>query len=176
MASEEKYGFRDDVYSYWHREKSIERFCADKAEAHSLGLIDLDSVLWMECKRASYKNRYKREPYALMEIANYVGESSKNKCADVTKELARLANLPAVILLYKQADLANPAYPNKKDIEFFYYKRIYPCEGKWNKQTPSEWVQTLKIIRSVGEKMLDQQFWQIAKFRNGKEKNKGETQ
>jgi hypothetical protein len=78
----EKFGTRDLSYNHWHRELIREGF----------GMIDIDSV--QMCT-------FCQEPLALIETAADVGQSLSSKKAFGTAKLARRANLPAYVILYK---------------------------------------------------------------------------
>jgi hypothetical protein len=142
---EEKYGKRDLTYSAWHRTASTGRFVgADSARL--LAMIDVDHVLWIE-----YEDKTK-EPLALIEEAKDVGQAHKS--GKVTRNLARRAGLPAMVVLWKESDKQNPASPEHKDISSFRVKRLWPTpEGKWREITPKEWATALLRMRTwLGEK------------------------
>jgi hypothetical protein len=115
----EKYHQRDLTYSLWHRTESIERYLGH-ANAEQLRLIDIDAILYVEYER--YKNR----PLALIEEARDVGQSFK--CAAVMANLARMAKLPAFLVLWLPSSEANPVTNGKyPDIERF---RVRPMNVK----------------------------------------------
>ena len=82
MTQEERYGTRDGAYSAWHRRYSIRRFVGIE-NAQLLGMIDVDTILWVE-----YKDK-ERWPTVLIETAQDVGQPYKT--ATVTQNLAKMA-------------------------------------------------------------------------------------
>lgn len=79
MSDDERYGTRDLTYSRWHR----------YAMSRDAAMIDLDDVEY--CRRC-------RMPLALIEVGRDVGQEYKNSA--VTREIARLLNVPALVVLY----------------------------------------------------------------------------
>ena len=147
MAQEEKYNKRDRSYSAWHRRKSTARFVGIEI-AQLLALIDLDAALYVE-----YDNKHKM-PLALIETARDVDQDYKN--ATVTTNLARMANIPALIVLYRLSNRQNPADERWKDIEWFRVKRTYPLpETNWKILSPERWARLLVILRRSSAQMLD---------------------
>lgn len=136
MTQEERFNTRDLTYSGWHRRMSTERFIGiEKAEL--LTMIDIDNV--------EYDHKTK-EPLALIETAQDRGQSYKT--ATVTLNLAKMANLPCCVALYKLAKHRNSAYPQFQDIELFRMKRLWPApEYQWRTLTPQEWVELLWRLR-----------------------------
>lgn len=90
MARYEKTNDRDPTYSLWHRS-------LDKA----LAMIDIDCCEYCdECAR----------PLALVETAIDVGQQEKH--AYVTANLARMAKIPAYVMLYKGETIAPVPAPD----------------------------------------------------------------
>lgn len=142
---EEQFLIRDRAYGVWHRSNSIGRFL-DRRAAESLTMADLDSVLFVEYGHSG------RLPLALVEVARDIGQE---KPASVTRELARMANLPAFVALYTPADRPNPASPAWHDIEQFRVRRLWPNpEGDWRTLSPLEWAEALVQVRD----------WQLRRF------------
>jgi len=98
---EEKYGSRDMSYSAWHRRMSTKRFVGMK-NAELLAMIDVDACMYIEY------DEFGRDPVGLFEIAIDVGQS--HKTATVMTNLARKANIPCAVVLYKLSRHDNPAY------------------------------------------------------------------
>ncbi len=141
----ERYLIRDRAYGAWHRTKSIGRFL-DDAQARSMTMADLDSVLFVEYGHCS------KLPLALVEVGRDIGQE---KPTGVILELARLANLPAFVALYSLSERANPASPAWCDIDEFRVKRVWPNpERGWRTLSPSEWAEALVKIRD----------WQFRRF------------
>lgn len=84
MSRDEKYGNRDLTYSKWHRR--------------------LDDFLdWIDIDCCEYCHNPKcREPLALIELAQDVGQSFK--ATTVMRKLALKATLPAFLVFYKKGD------------------------------------------------------------------------
>ena len=145
----ERYGERDLTYSAWHRQRSTQRFVGiDRAQ--SLGMIDIDCVLFVEYDTTT------REPLALIETARYVGQ--RNKPATVTAALARRAGIPAFTVLYEAANEPNPADTRFKDIARFHIRRIWPQpERLWRVVAPEQWAHALLHIRQWSSFRLDQE-------------------
>lgn len=147
---EEKYGTRDRSYSAWHRRNSTRRFIGIE-HAQLLAMIDLDASLYVEYDDGT------KEPIALIETARDVGQ--KYKCAMVTTNLAKRANLPCYVLLYKLAREKNPADSRWYDIEKFRVKRLYPHpENEWRAVTPQQWAEGLLKMREWTTTHLDAEF------------------
>lgn len=144
----ERYETRDRAYGVWHRAPSIGRYLrADQAE--SLTMADLDSVLFTEYDAGQ------KVPLALVEVARDIGQE---KPTSVLQQLARLANVPAYVALYRPALSANPSNPNWDDIESFRVRRLWPQpEPSWRTLSPSEWARALVQIRD----------WQMRRFEAG---------
>jgi hypothetical protein len=132
-------GERDLTYSAWHRQRSTRRFVGiDRAQ--SLGMIDIDGVLFVEYDTET------REPLALIETACYVGQ--RRKPATVTAALARRAGIPAFTVLYEAANDPNPADSRFPDIARFHVKRLWPQpERSWRIVEPEQWAKALLHIR-----------------------------
>ncbi|MFP6557397.1 hypothetical protein WJ542_03500 [Paraburkholderia sp. B3] len=141
----ELYESRDRAYGTWHRAPSIRRYL-HAAQAESLTMVDLDSVLFAEYDHAG------KVPLALIEVARDIGQE---KPAGVMQQLARLANVPAYVALYTAAPTANPINPNWDDIESFRVRRMWPRpEVGWRVLTPGQWARALVQIRG----------WQMRRF------------
>lgn len=120
-------------------------------QAQWLCMIDLDSVEYDAATKT---------PLALIETA--VDNDQAFKPATVTENLARLANIPCYVLLYKLADEANPADPKWQDIKEFRYMRRHPNPMReWVRCSTHEWSQVLVSLRqSVARKADDMaDFW-----------------
>lgn len=146
MSQEERFNTRDRSYSAWHRRMSTARFVGME-KAQLLALIDLDVSLYVE-----YDDDTK-EPLALMETAIDCGQAVKP--ATVTRNLARRANLPAFVVLYKLADQPNPADRTCRDIESFRVKRLHPPNGNWKTFAPDKWAEYLLQIRILAAQSVD---------------------
>ena len=149
MSQEERYGTRDMSYSAWHRRNSIRRYVGIEA-AQTLAMIDLDGSLWIE-----YDDKTK-EPVALVETAMDVGQWGK-PCT-VTRNLAKRANMPCFVLLYKlSATRRNPADTAYFDVESLRVKRVYPEpeDRQWSILTPDAWARMLITIRRQGAATID---------------------
>lgn len=139
MSQEEKTGRRDAHYSVWHRVRSIKRFVGVE-NAQRLAMIDVDASLYVE-----YDDETK-EPVALIETARDVGQAFKT--ATVLRGLARRADIPAFVVLYKVGESMNPADPTCEDIESFRVQRLWPNRTRWHVLTPQRWSEALLRIRS----------------------------
>lgn len=85
MSDDERYGTRDLTWSRWHR----------YALNRSSKMIDLDDIEYCgDC----------RMPLALIEVARDVGQSHKN--SGVTRQLARMLNVPGLVVLYTPSGTA----------------------------------------------------------------------
>lgn len=142
-------GERDLTYSAWHRQRSTQRFIGiDRAQ--SLGMIDIDCVLFVEY------DTHTREPLALIETARDVGQ--RHKPATVTAALARRAGIPAFTVLYEAANDPNPADGRFPDIAQFRVRRLWPQpERSWRVVKPEQWAQALLHIRQWSSFRLDQE-------------------
>ncbi len=149
MSHEERFGTRDRTYSAWHRRGSVRRFVGiDRAQL--LSMIDVDASLYVEFDHED------KEPLALIEVARDVGQS--HKAATVVRRLAKRANLPAYVVLYKPAPEANPADTQHRDIEGFRVRRLWPRpESTWRALTPAEWATGLVQIRAWACCRLDRE-------------------
>lgn len=145
MASNEIFGFRDDTYSVWHRWKSLMRYLSFKAEntrkseAARVAMIDVDTIVWMECDENGYA------PLLLIETKRYVGGEYGKSCRAI-QNLGRLSNLPTFVVLYKVSESINPASdPNKPthDIDSFVVRRVAPTVGDWEEMRPQEYAEFL---------------------------------
>jgi hypothetical protein len=149
MPQEEIYAVRDMSYSAWHRRLSTRRFIGIE-RAQLLAMIDLDASLYIEYDDGT------RFPLALLETAEDKGQAYK--CASVTMNLAKCANIPCFVVLYKLSDAPNPADSRWKDIESFRVKRLHPnTEKEWRCLTPQEWAETLLSMRQWQANRLDEQ-------------------
>lgn len=150
MAHEEKYGTRDLAYSVWHRRLSTRRFVGIE-KAQTLCMIDADVGVWVE-----YEDENK-VPLALVETAMDVGQ--KYKTATVTANLARMADIPAYVVLYKLGDQKNPANQDWNDIELFRVKRLWPKpENDWRSLTPQQWAESLVRLREWSSVKIDKKY------------------
>ena len=141
----EQYETRDRSYGAWHRAPSIGRYLRG-AQAESLTMADLDSVLFTEYDNGS------KLPLALVEVARDIGQ---DKPAGVLRKLAEMADVPAFVALYTPSAHANPTNPNWCDIEAFRVQRLWPRpESRWRMLTPAQWARALVQIRS----------WQLRRF------------
>lgn len=146
---EEQYGTRDRTYSAWHRRRSTRRFVGIE-RAQALAMIDLDAALYIEYDQGT------KHPVALIETALDVGQAHKS--ATVTMRLAKLAGLPCYCVLYRAAEIPNPADPQWPDIQSFRVKRLWPRpERVWRTLEPGEWAKALLEIRSWVAERLDMQ-------------------
>lgn len=149
MAQEEKYGSRDLTYSVWHRRLSTRRFVGIE-RAQTLAMIDADVGVWVE-----YDDNDKM-PLALVETARDVGQPYKS--ATVTANLARMAKIPAYVVLYTPSNEPNPADCEWPDIDSFRIKRLTPnADADWRILTPHQWAEALVSIRAFSAKKLDEQ-------------------
>lgn len=135
----ERFGTRDLHYSAWHRVGSLARYIGfDRASR--LAMTDLDAVLFSEHDPRTM------EPLALVETARDVGQIAKE--VRPLAALARRANIPAFIVLYKIADNSNPGDPRFADICMFRIRRVFPRpEVSWRVLTPPQWAEALVEIR-----------------------------
>lgn len=140
MAQEERYGTRSRAYSAWHRRMSIRRYIGLE-EAEHLSMMDIDHILWVEYDDDS------KVPLGLIEEAQDVGQDIK-PCT-VTAALARLADIPAMAVLWTPSENHNPADTDWPDIRSFRVRRIYPDpEDRWRIITPEEYCQVLVRMRA----------------------------
>ena len=147
MPQEEKYGNRRLTYSAWHRSASTRRFVGSQTRA--LAMIDLDHILWIEYEDTT------KWPLALIEEAEDVGQDQKP--STVTENLATMARLPALVVLWKPGSESNPADPQWPDIEGFRVKRICPGPRMgWRIMTPEEYAQMLLRMRTYRVDKLDE--------------------
>lgn len=157
MSDTEKYGFRDNAYSAWHRPLSVSRFIdADAAEAmrlidmdallgEDMGLHESDGTTWVEFRRTS------SWPLALIETAVDVGQS--NKVAYVTQNMARISDLPGAVTLYKLSESLNPTDRRARDIDAFRVRRLWPHpELTFRNLSPQEYAEWLLRIRDAGNR------------------------
>lgn len=146
MSQEEVYGSRDRTYSAWHRRKSTARYVTlDKAQL--LAMIDVDCAPWVE-----YDDQDKH-PVALIETAIDVGQSHKNN--SVTKNLAAMAKIPGLLVLYTPSDKPNPADPGCPDIDRFRVRLIWPKLSDWTVVTPEKYCDFLLQLRMVGARAVE---------------------
>ena len=124
VVKDEKYGFRCEEYSRWHRETGEE----------DIPCIDLDYTLFVEYADGS------KEIKALMEVARDVGQPYKS--ATITRQLCERSGIPGYCLLYSVGD---------HGIESFRVRKIYPVnECLWTDYTLDEWLNELKGLRANG--------------------------
>jgi len=150
MTQEERFGTRDRAYSAWHRRLSTGRFVGIE-NAQLLAMIDLDASLYVEYDDGS------KEPLALVETARDVGQPWKN--AQVTMNLAKKADLPCYVVLYKLADRKNPADPQWMDISEFRIRRLYPNlypKFGWATVSPDVWAKHLLELRKREASKVDE--------------------
>lgn len=148
MPHEEKLGFRDSLYSKWHRYDSVKRFLG-KEQALALSLIDIDVAienggvetgmgLWGEfCS-------LRRVVLTLIETARYQGE--KYKSAWAVQDIARRADIPALCVLYE-------ANTNNTDIVRFYVNRLHPnpeAPRTFAERSPEDYAKELWRWREIG--------------------------
>lgn len=75
----------------------------------------------------------------------------------VTMNLAKRANIPCYVVLYKLSNYYNPVDKRFQDITSFRIKRLHPHpESNWRTITPSEWAEALLSIRKFGSKKVDE--------------------
>jgi hypothetical protein len=146
MSQDERIGLRDAHYSVWHRARSIKRYVGIE-NAQRLSMIDIDAALYVEYDDAT------KEPVALIETARDVGQAYKT--ATVLRCLARRADLPAFVVLYKVGDTPNPADHTVMDIESFRVRRLWPTMTKWHDLSPLRWSEALLRIRTNQTARLD---------------------
>ena len=147
MSQEEYCDLRDRNYSEWHRRVSLSRFVGIEL-AQTLSMIDLDAAIYVEY------DDHTREPLMLIETAQDVDQVYK--AATVTANLARRANMPAFVLLYKLSESKLEADPRRLDIEQFRCRCIFPTrDGAWKIYTPIEWAQFLVRCRKKAAALLD---------------------
>lgn len=147
MSQEEIFGERDRSYSAWHRRMSTRRFIGIE-RAQLLSMIDLDGCLYCEFDSATC------EPLALIETARDRGQA--RKVATVTARLAERARVPAYVVLYRLADVPNPADRSQLDIEAFRVRRLWPQpETGWRALKPKEWAEAIVQIRAWAAVQID---------------------
>ena len=128
MAQQEKYNNRDMTYSNWHRYPNLDK---------SLSWIDIDACEYCDnCK----------EPLALIELAVDIGQP--HKTATVTRNLAKKANIPAYVALYKLGDntVRNGDLEHQEIVDFR-MKRIAPDYTDWRKFSPAQYAGWLADLR-----------------------------
>ena len=117
-------------------------------------MIDLDASLYVEYDDGT------KEPIALIETARDVGQ--KYKCATVTTNLAKRAELPCFVVLYSLSSDKNPADTTWFDIESFRVKRLWPKpENDWRVMTPQEWADNLLKMREWSTQKLDLEYQNV---------------
>ena len=127
MSDVERFGVRDLTYSRWHRVDSISRFVGREV-AEELTYIDVDVLEYC---------RVCREPLLLAELARDVGQNHKN--TTVLVMLAKAANVPAIVVLYRIAG---------EDIDRFRVKNLWPRrDSQWKYYRPDEFASRLWLIR-----------------------------
>jgi hypothetical protein len=141
-------GFRDPIYSLWHRLRYINRFIG-RERAQLLTMVDLDASLWIEWDDGV------KEPVALIETAKD-SKDGKEKRYYIIQGLARrvVPTIPAWVVLY-QPSRTNWLIPYKiRDIELFRVKRVWPnpqARDKWTIFTPKEYAEMLVRVRKRSE-------------------------
>lgn len=144
---EEKYNTRDRSYSAWHRRMSTRRFIGIE-HAQLLAMIDLDASLYVEYDDGT------KEPLALIETARDTGQPWKT--ATVTLNLAKRADLPCFVVLYKLSDKKNPFDTQWFDIAEFRVKRLHPKPSdQWEVCSPEEWAKRLLKMREWQAQKID---------------------
>lgn len=126
MSLAERYGTRDLTYSKWHRPPSIRRYLDDRT-ATDLSWIDIDCCEY--CERC-------KEPLALLELAQDVGQSTKPTV--VTKNLAIRARISAYLVFYKVLN---------GDIVSFRLRQIAPRRNAEKNLTPAQFAVFLAGLR-----------------------------
>lgn len=116
MANFERYGTRDLIFSSWHRLLD-----------HRFNYIDLDCVEY--CNRCN-------QPLALIELGQDVGQ--QDKATTITVNLAKMASLPAYLVLYK-------IVTNK--ITDFRVQQRYPYQTTWQHWTAEQYINFLYELR-----------------------------
>lgn len=153
---EELTGQRDLTYSQWHRWTSIARYVGTPDAAKRLTLIDLDACVWIEADCDT------KHPLALIETARDTG---KFKPGTILCNLARLADIPAFVVLYRVSETArNPFAADYPDIVGFRIRRLYPTlEGAFREYTCREYAVWLQQLRDVQSRKL----WRDSGFQWG---------
>lgn len=154
MSQEERFGYRDLIYSAWHRRGSTQRFIGIE-RAQLLAMIDIDCSIFVECDDGTH------EPLALIEAARDIGQP--HKAHSILKALARRTQpvVPAYVLLYRPSlKQRNPADKRHVDIEQFRYRRIWPeprnaAEMGFAVVSPQEWAEKLLRLRDWSAKTID---------------------
>lgn len=148
MADRELFHWRSEAYSAFHRTESVNRFLQNPDLARSLGMIDLDNVIWVEWERGTYR------PLALVETALDTPKS-RSKCVLVLKALALMAGLPAFLVLVTESEAPNPSDPKVPDVRRFAVRRIdRPGRGGFVEYTPQEYVNWLVQLRQHQTRQL----------------------
>lgn len=141
MSQHERNGFRDQIYSEWHRSPSLGRYLGI-SKAAQLGLIDLDVTLWVEFDSCQF-------PLVLIETARDVGQDRKN--ARVTGFLADWAGLPAFCVLYR-VEVEN----GKECITGFRVRQLAPKASiGWKSMDPQQYADFLIWARQQGAAAVD---------------------
>jgi hypothetical protein len=123
----ERLGFRDMLYSMYHR-----------TLAEELHYIDIDAVEYCaEC----------RTPIALIETVRDVGQNLLTKSYTVTRRLALMAGLPAFVVAYR-AGLDEDT--NDEYIETLRVRQVSPSVDKYfTVMAPEEYEQWLLSLRKT---------------------------
>ncbi len=144
MSQNEKYNYRDEVYSKFHRPNSLIRFMTAR-QAELLSSVDLDTLLWIEYE--GEENEGDRTPLMLIETAIDIGQL--RKAATVLIKLAQMAGVVMYIILYDLSGTPNPAEPRVSDIRQFRVRRCWPDpETDWTVMTPQQWCDKLLEVRA----------------------------
>jgi hypothetical protein len=126
VTLDERSDERDLTYSRWHRPEAIRRFLPYE-DAEALTCIDVDAVeACGDCSR----------PLALFELARDVGQAWK--ATTIVAELARLANVPAYLVLYRVAG---------DDIARFRTRQVAPRRSRELELAPAEYAAWLQSLR-----------------------------
>jgi hypothetical protein len=145
----ERIGERPLSYSRWHR-----TIASDNRMIHdAIQMIDVDGLEYC---------RWCKAPLALIETAIYGGPHSEQKSYEVMLELARVAEIPAYVMLYEidedAEDRARHAH-GKADadvwwarcITSFRVRQVHPCDdGEYVLHTPRD-VENMLIRIHIAE-------------------------
>jgi len=126
----------DFTYHEWHRTASIKRFLPEEG-AYSLAMFDVDAV--EVC-------RFCGVPLAIFELTRWLDVD--DKATTYLRKIAKMANLPGVLVYYDVSDQPNPANPEWRDISRFFIKVVSPAFGELTEVTPSEYATRLSRLRN----------------------------
>ena len=125
----------DFTYHEWHRTASIKRYLPEK-EAYDLAMFDVDAV--EVCRSCG-------EPLAIFELTRWLGSDAK--ATKYLRRVAKMANIPGVLVYYEASAEPNPASPEWNDIARFFIKVVSPGFGDLVEQTPGEYANRLLRLR-----------------------------